>query len=384
MQRHALWIAVMNRRQQLTAQLQPLLDALGLEHWGLAALDRPLSFAWYRSWLDAGLHGDMHYLVEHAPIKELPQRKWPRAQTALVFAIPYYPHPAPQPTPLKQARVSLYAQGADYHFWFRERLQQICTHLQQAFPEHEFLAFTDSSPVLERDLARKAGLGWAGKNTCLIHPQKGSLFFLGEIYCSLPLEEEHDMARSDTEPQTVSGARPAFMSDHCGSCTRCLDICPTDAFIAPRVLDARKCISYLNIESRQVPDENLRAGIGDWLFGCDLCQTVCPFNQKRFAEQLDTSLQQALDAVQAEALIADLRYLLTASGKRIDKDFRGTPMARAGGFGLKRNALIVAGNRRLHALHNEIAALTDHERLGELAQWALRQLDAPVESLPAQ
>ncbi len=360
----------MSRRQQLAAQLQPLLDTLGLEHWGITALDKPLSFAWYRSWLDAGLHGEMSYLEAHAPIKEQPQRQWPRATSALVFAIPYYPHPAPLATPLRQARISLYAQGADYHFWFRERLQQICTHLQQLFPEHEFLAFTDSSPVLERDLARKAGLGWAGKNTCLIHPQKGSLFFLGEIYCSLPLDDSGD-AVTDT-PATI---RAPLMSDHCGSCTRCLDICPTDAFVAPRVLDARKCISYLNIESRQIPDEHLRVGIGDWLFGCDLCQTVCPFNQKRFGEQLETALQQSLDATQEEALISDLRYLLTASGKRIDKDFRGSPLARAGGFGLKRNALIVAGNRRLQALRSEIAALTTHQRLGELAQWALHQLD---------
>lgn len=345
--------------QRLRELLQDELPKCGLSHFGMTPLARPLSFDLYRDWLDAGLHGDMQYLVEHAPIKEEPRRQWPRVQSALVFAMPYHPHPEPVANwPLQQARVSLYAQGADYHFWFRDRLREIAALLQHQFPAEEFLCFTDSSPVLERDLAHRAGLGWVGKNTCLIHPQKGSLFFLGEIYSSLSLQ-----------PNPTP-----LMPDYCGSCTRCLDICPTEAIIEPRKLDARRCISYLNIESRKLAPVELRAGIGDWLFGCDLCQTVCPWNQKLFNHTLDVSLQQPLTDNEQQVLIDDLRYLLTASGKRLEKDFYGTPLARAGSFGLKRNALVVIGNRKLHALRAEVGQLTSHDKLGEQAQWTLAQL----------
>lgn len=300
----------------------------------------------------------MKYLEEHAAIKESPQIKWPRAQSALVFAMPYFPHPQGNINfPLKNARVSLYAQGMDYHFWFRERMQQLCTTLKEQFPEEEFLSFTDSSPILERDLAKRAGLGWVGKNTCLIHPKKGSLFFIGEIYTSLKMNTEF-------EP----------LPDFCGTCTRCIDICPTQALIEPRKMDARKCISYLTIESRTLPPEDLREKIGDWFFGCDLCQTVCPWNQKIFKGKLSTEATLSRSEDETLNLIEDLRYILSSSGKKLEKDFWGTPLARAGSFGLKRNALIVAGNMKLQDLQKEIQNLLGHEKLGELAQWTLSKL----------
>lgn len=342
----------------MTSLIEKNLTDLGFSHFGFAPLDKPLSFEFYRQWLEEGLHGEMNYLLEHAPIKENPQSKWPRARTALIFAMPYFPHPESSgKSPLKQARISLYAQGADYHFWFKERLRQLCLRLQELFPEEEFLPLTDSSPVLERDLGKKAGLGWVGKNTCLIHPKKGSLFFLGEIYSSLQIETIY-------EP----------LPDFCGTCTRCLDICPTGALIEPRKMDARKCISYLTIESRQIPPEELRSQIGDWFFGCDLCQTVCPWNQKAFKGQLSIDKTLPLNQNEEQLLLEDLRYILSASGKRISKDFAGTPLARAGSFGLKKNALIVAANRGFQSLAPEIKALTEHEKLGELANWALKKL----------
>ncbi|WII70887.1 tRNA epoxyqueuosine(34) reductase QueG [Bdellovibrio sp. 22V] len=334
------------------------IEELGFSHFGFTSLSKPLSFEFYREWLNEGLHGDMKYLEEHAPIKENPQSKWPRAQSALVFAIPYYPHPERKTDfPLKQARVSLYAQGMDYHFWFKERMGVLCKKLQELFPGEEFLPFTDSSPVLERDLAKRAGLGWVGKNTCLIHPKKGSLFFIGEIYSSLNMQTEFSP-----------------LPDFCGTCTRCIDVCPTGALLEPRKMDARKCISYLTIESRQVPAEDLREKIGDWFFGCDLCQTVCPWNQKVFKGQLSIEKSLPLNDNDEQLLVEDLRYILTASGKKIGRDFLGTPLARAGSFGLKRNALIVVANRRLHSLTNEVSELQTHEKLGELAQWTLTQL----------
>lgn len=345
--------------QEMKSLIDGTLTDLGFSHFGFAPLSKPLSFDFYREWIDQGLHGDMTYLADHAKIKENPQSKWPRAQSALVFAMPYFPHPEKKSEfPLKQARISLYAQGMDYHFWFKDRMKSLCTDLQKLFPEEEFLAFTDSSPVLERDLAKQAGLGWVGKNTCLIHPKKGSLFFIGEIYTSLKIQTEFSP-----------------LPDFCGTCTRCLDICPTGALIEPRKMDARKCISYLTIESRQIPAEELRPQIGDWFFGCDLCQTVCPWNQKAFKGQLSIEKSLSLNAPEEALLVEDLRYILSASGKKISRDFSGTPLARAGSFGLKRNAMIVAVNRGLKELRPEIQALTEHEKLGELALWSLAKLE---------
>lgn len=333
-------------------------EDLGISHFGWVPLQRPLTFDLYRQWLTEGLHGDMTYLEDHAPIKEDPQQRWPRAQSALVFAMPYFPHPEKHPHPvLKGVRMSLYSQGLDYHHWFKDRMDSICKALQTKFPEDEFLPFTDSHPILERDLARRAGLGWVGKNTCLIHPKKGSLFFIGEIYSSLRVNNEI-----------------APLPDFCGNCTRCIDICPTGALIEPRKMDARKCISYLTIESRQAPPEELRTQIGDWFFGCDLCQTVCPWNQKIFKGQLSIETSLKLDKAEQQLLEDDLRYILTASGKKISKDFVGTPLARAGSFGLKKNALIVIANRKITNLIGEVNALLTHEKLGELAQWTLQQL----------
>lgn len=344
--------------EQIKEQIEGSLHELGFSHFGWTPLSRPLSFAYYENWIAEGLHGDMKYLAEHAPLKETPQKQWPRAQSALVFAMNYYPHPQPsQDFPLKEGRISLYAQGMDYHVWFKQRLQELCQRLQEKHPGEEFLCFTDSSPVLERDLAKRAGLGWVGKNTCLIHPKKGSLFFIGEIYTSLKMQESF-------EP----------LPDFCGTCRKCIDICPTQALVEPRKLDARKCISYLTIESRTVPAPELRPLIHDWLFGCDLCQTVCPWNQKVFKKNLNTDLQLTLEGSKEEALIADLRYLLQSSGKKLGRDFKGTALDRAGSFGLKRNALVVIGNRRLQSLRSEVEKYLEHEKLGELAQWTLQEL----------
>lgn len=344
--------------QEIAVLIETQVAELGFSHFGFSSLAKPLSFEFYQEWLNEGLHGDMKYLEEHAPIKESPQIKWPRAESALVFAIPYFPHPESKADfPLKKARVSLYAQGMDYHFWFRERMQKLCASLQQQFPGEEFLSFTDSSPILERDLAQRAGLGWVGKNTCLIHPKKGSLFFIGEIYTSLK-------AHTNLEP----------LPDFCGTCTRCIDICPTGALIEPRKMDARKCISYLTIESRTLPPEDLREKIGDWFFGCDLCQTVCPWNQKVFKGQLSTELSLNLSTQENDLLIEDLRYILSSSGKKLEKDFHGTSLSRAGSFGLKRNALVVVANKKLHTLQAEVAALVTHEKLGPLAEWTLGYL----------
>lgn len=330
----------------------------GFSHFGIAKLERPLTMDFYQQWLEEGLHAGMGYLKEHKDIKENPQLKWPTAKSAFVFAVKYYPHPEKiENPPLKSVRQSLYSQGFDYHHWFKFRMTQICEELKTQFSGHDFIAFTDSSPVLERDLARRAGLGWVGKNTCLIHPQQGSLFFIGEIYTSLDLNPEVKLTHN-----------------FCGNCTRCIDICPTNALVEPHKMDAGKCISYLTIESKEVPPEPLREKIGDWFFGCDLCQTVCPWNQKIFKNELDTELVLSLNSEEDDALTAELKEILISSGKQLAKRFKGTPLSRASAFGLKRNAIIVATNRKIYSLIPEIKNLIGDPKLNELCLWALEKL----------
>lgn len=347
-------------------QLKQFLDEQGpihgFTHGGWTRLEKPLSFDSYRTWIEQGRHGQMRYLEEHLPVKENPQRRYPQIRSAFVFAFPYLPAPAPEPLPLRHGRLALYARGEDYHFWLKRKLQSLITELQTRFPEADFEAHTDSSPLMERDLARRAGLGWVGKNTCVIHPQHGSLFLIGEVLCSL------DAPSTELAP----------VPDFCGTCRRCIDICPTQALVEPRILDARKCISYLTIESREIMAPALRPAIGDWLFGCDLCQTVCPWNQKVFRgrNELETAPLRSLTDGDRQGLIEELRWMLTASGKALEKALRGTPLARAGSFGLKRNSLVVAANQNLRELRPEVENLTSHSRLGELAQWTLQAWEA--------
>jgi epoxyqueuosine reductase len=206
---------------------------------------------------------------------------------------------------------------------------------------------------LERDLAYRAGLGWVGKNTCLIHPEKGSLFFIGQVLTSLPL---------------VSKSQPVH--DFCGTCDRCLRACPTQAFEAPRVLNATKCIAYWTIEARTAAPNSLRERFGDWFFGCDICQTVCPWNEKVFGKNLmaQLTLRQEPDPCD------DLRWILRASRKELARAFKNSPLSRARPAGLKRNALYVIGNLALHSLRPEVETCLAYPDLKEVAEWTLGRL----------
>jgi epoxyqueuosine reductase len=345
-------------------KLDARLRAEGFTNFGFAEVTTPFSIDLYDQWLSEGMNGEMDYLVRHAEDKREPTKFYKRAKTAIVVTQSYVPHPDPKDGwPLKSnAGIALYARGRDYHRFFHNRLRRLCAELAKEFPDDEFLSFTDAGPILERDLAARAGLGWIGKNTCLIDRKKGSLFLLGEIYTSL----EIPVARVD------------LSRDFCGTCTRCLDACPTGALIGPRKLDARKCISYLTIESKDEAPLGLREKIGSWLFGCDICQTVCPWNLKMHGtDKLDRHSQSS-----EEALVEDLRYLLTAPNRKLERDFEATPLARINGIGLKRNALVVAGNRKLSVLQPEIERHLDHPRIGALARWALEQIATPSITSP--
>lgn len=336
-------------------KLNDIIEAYNyFDDFGFSSLKKPLSLSFYESWLEKGYHGEMKYLKAHLDTKKDPQKLMKRARSAIVMTKNYLPHPEPKKI-LKNVRVALYAQGKDYHYWFQEKLNHLCKDLQKLYPSEEFIAFSDSKPVLERDLAYKAGLGWFGKNSCIINEKKGSLFFIGEIYTTLNL-------------QSFKPLHP----DRCGTCTKCIDACPTDAIVKNKTLDARKCISYLTIESKKNPPENLRSKIGDWLFGCDICQTVCPWNEKAFGvETFQTTSQKE----ERENLAEDLRWILENSNKQLQKNYADSPLSRAGANGLKRNAIVVATNKNLTELSSCIKNYLDHEKLSELAKWSLEQLE---------
>lgn len=308
----------------------------------------------YKTWLDQNQHASMNYLKEHLVAKENPDILLPGALTAIVFTAQYAPHPEPETLKIHHNKMALYAQGADYHFWFKEQMKTVIVDLKLKYPKHHFIAFTDSAPILERDLAYQAGLGWFGKNSCLIHPKKGSFFHIGEILTTLPLEDQ----------------QTAPIHDFCGSCNRCVEACPTQAIHSNKTINSHLCISYLTIESKTNPPENLRAQIGDQLFGCDICQTVCPWNEKQFKNELWFQKQKTLTPV-SDGLIAELKSLLSMSGKQFQKTFYGSPFLRAGHIGLKRNAIIVATNLKITELIADIQNHKDHPKLAELCDWSL-------------
>ncbi len=331
-----------------------ILEELNFHRYGFAKLSKPVSMDYYMSWIESGYAGSMKYLKTHIPMKSDPQQLLPKAQSAIVVAMSYVPHPHAEDFEfsLKTAR---YAQGYDYHFWLKKQLDKVIERLQGIYPHETFRAFTDSAPVLERDLAVRAGLGWVGKNTCVLDQKSGSMFFIGEIYTTLDVAITLELH-----------------ADRCGTCTRCIDACPTQAILEPRKLDARRCISYLTIESKEVPPPELRPLIGNHYFGCDICQTVCPWNQKAFASQLQEPLQSQEDVLE------DLKFILNASNSQIEQYFKGTPLMRAPAWAHKRNALVVIANLKLKSLRLEVEKLCTHPRLSELAQWSLTQITSAL------
>jgi epoxyqueuosine reductase len=325
----------------------------GVSHSGVTPLSKPLSLDVYKNWIAEQMHGEMHYLQTHCEAKESPQSLLPSARSAIVFTVPYkHPESELESFPLQHLQVAKYAQGKDYHFWLQGLVNRICVDLKKLFNNDEFLGFTDSSPVMERDLAYRAGLGWFGKNSCIISRAKGSYFLIAEIYTS--------MAISSNAPMTP---------DHCGTCNRCVEACPTQAINDNRTLDARKCISYWTIESKTIPPKDLRSKFEGWFFGCDICQDVCPWNGKLKDLLPPVSLPNG-----SKELTDELRWILTSSNNELERQFTGTPLVRARGRGLKRNALIVIAHKKLNALLPEVTEYVSHKDLGELAQWTLQEL----------
>ncbi|HSB89376.1 MAG TPA: tRNA epoxyqueuosine(34) reductase QueG [Anaerolineales bacterium] len=322
---------------------------LGFSLAGISTADPPPHLDAYRGWLSQARHGEMAYLARADAVerREDPRRILPECRSILVLAWPYEP-PSP---PATRGRIAAYARGPDYHDVLLDRIgpwvSAMEARLGRSFP---FRAYTDTGPLLERELAQRAGLGWIGKNTCLIHPRRGSYFLLAEILLSLALVPD-----------------PPFGADRCGSCTRCLDACPTDCILPDRTLDARRCISYLTIEHRgRIPVE-LRESIGDWLFGCDVCQQVCPWNI-RFAERA---------AVPSASVELDMADILSLDDDEIRRRTKGTALRRTGRAGLVRNAAMVAANTGAHDLVPALARRLKGDpdpTVRQHAAWALGRL----------
>jgi len=249
----------------LEHQITQWAKELGFSQVGIADVDLGENEAYLQKWLDAGYHGSMDYMARHGSKRSRPQELIPGTCRVISLRMDYL---SPDTQPLEvlaspdKAYISRYTLGRDYHKLIRKRLATLAKRIEAEAEGGQYRAFVDSAPVLERAIAERAGLGWIAKNTMLINSAAGSWFFLGEIYTDLPLEP--------SVPQT---------SKHCGSCTACLDICPTGAFTGPFQLDARKCISYLTIEHKGSIDPALRPLMGNRIFGCDDCQLVCPWNK---------------------------------------------------------------------------------------------------------
>jgi epoxyqueuosine reductase len=307
--------------QELTIELKAAAERLGFGPVGIAPAVSPTGLGRLHEWLAAGYAGEMTYLETRREAYSHPRHVLDGVQSILVLAMNYRTR-EPAPAQAGQGRVSRYAWGGDYHELIRERLDQLSALVRERVPGAAVRGVVDTAPLLERELAQQAGLGWIGKNTLLLNRRAGSWFFLAALLTDVELEFD--------QPHE---------SDHCGTCRACLDACPTGAFVDAYVLDPRRCISYLTIESRtSIPDE-LRPGVGEWLFGCDICQEVCPWNRE--APVVDEPSFQPTSGATALDLI-ELFYL---SDEQFRARFRHTPLWRPKRRGILRNAAIVLGNQ---------------------------------------
>lgn len=343
--------------QELTVALKQEARRLGFAAAGACPAVAPEGIDRLRRWLHAGYAGQMRWLPERAAAYEHPRHVLDGARSLLMLALNYR-SAEPRPAATGQGRISRYAWGpADYHDVIHERLRLLRQFHLALRPQAQVRGVVDTAPLLEREFARQSGLGWIGKNTLLLGKESGSWFFLAALLTDSELAYD--------EP---------FEADHCGTCRACLDACPTSAFPRPYVLDATRCISYLTIELREQVPRELRRGLGDWLFGCDVCQDVCPWN--RHAPVTHDAAFQPLPASDP----VELGKLFELDDEAFRTRFRTTPLWRARRRGLLRNAALILGNQRCGSALPALAqGLDDPEPLVRAAcAWALGQL--PVEA----
>jgi epoxyqueuosine reductase len=349
-------------KPKLRTELERKATELGFCAIGIARADAaPKTAERLRAWLASGAHGDMIWMAQTAARRASPAGLWPEVRSVISLGMSY----APEGDPLALAgradlgRISVYAQGADYHDVVKRALKALARWLV-AEAGCDLKVFVDTAPVMEKPLAEAAGIGWQGKHTNLVSRSDGSWLFLGAIYTNLDLGE--DLPGDEAH------------AERCGSCTACLDICPTDAFPAPFQLDARRCISYLTIEHKGPIPGEFRAAIGNRIYGCDDCLAVCPWN--RFAEAARANKAFLPRAELAAPALADLLRLDDAAFRKV---FAGSPIKRIGRGRMVRNAAIAAGNSGLAELRPVLQALVDDADavVAEAAAWALGRLSAP-------
>ncbi len=358
----------MKGKSQLKSALAEKAAELGFAACGVARADAaPATAGRLQAWLDSGCHGDMIWMEETAARRGSPAGLWPEVRSVISLGMSYAP--AGDPLALESSpdrgRISVYAQGADYHDVVKKALKALARWLIEAAKAQEpgaaadLKVFVDTAPVMEKPLAEAAGLGWQGKHTNLVSRSDGSWLFLGAIYTTLELE-----------PDELHAVR-------CGSCTRCLDICPTDAFPAPFQLDARRCISYLTIEHKGPIPEEFREAIGNRIYGCDDCLAVCPWNRFADAARAHRAFLPR-DELKAPAL-ADLLQLDDPAFRKL---FAGSPIKRIGRNRMVRNAAIAAGKSGRGEMipHLQVLSGDEDEVVAEAARWALARLSA----LPAR
>ncbi len=329
------------------AQLQEWASALGLSFLGAAPVGLPLAEdrERLRVWQERQQHGGMAFMARPPELLTTPHQLMPSATSLVSFAAFYDRGPAPHSLPVGFGRVARYAWGRDYHRVLKRTLELLVAKVTSALGRPvQARIFSDAVPLLERAIGREVGGGFVGKNTMLIQPSgRGSFFFLCEVLWDVEVEDQKEV-RSPSENQ-----------GSCGSCTRCVTRCPTEAFPEPYVLDARRCISYLSIEKRGALTEWERAALGEWVFGCDVCQEVCPFNHQALKAESPASLVQ-LSASSGVGHRLDLKELLTlrTDGEFVER-FGGTALMRTKREGLLRNASVVAGNTVAEQLVDQLS-----------------------------
>lgn len=338
-------------------------SSLGFQHIGISDIDLTEHQRHLDQWLEKNFHGTMHYMEHHGDKRSHPEQLLPGTIRVISARLDYLPDAAAMETVLAnkdKAYISRYALGRDYHKLMRKRLAKLAEIISEKITatnfnrSHSYRAFVDSAPVLERGLAEKAGLGWIGKNTMLINSKAGSWFFLGEIYTDLPLPID-----------------PPQHTEHCGSCTSCIETCPTQAIIAPNQLDARRCISYLTIELRGSIPEDLRPLIGNRIYGCDDCQLVCPWN--KFANPSNEADFQPRNNLAS----AELIDLFNWSEQEFLHRTKGSAIRRIGYECWLRNIAVALGNSTNTVLAGAaLSAKKDHPSalVREHVSWALKQL----------
>ncbi len=367
------------------SQIQLWARELGFSQIGVAGVDLSTAEAGLSAWLAAGFHGDMHYMAAHGLKRARPAALIPGTVSVITARMDYLPRMDAADSADWQARelarldrpgeavISVYARGRDYHKVMRSRLQKLGERIAEHVGQLGHRAFTDSAPVLEAELAARSGQGWRGKHTLLLNRDAGSMFFLGEIYV--------DMALPPSEP----------VSAHCGSCSACIDVCPTQAIVAPHRLDARRCISYLTIEHAGSIPLELRALIGNRIYGCDDCQLVCPWN--KFAQRSalpDFDERTGLTGQQLQTLFgwSEAEFLHFTEGsaiRRIGHERWLRNLAVAMGNALRTATEGVAGDVDVRALQASLLSQSQNasEVVREHVQWALLQAGISAEH-PAQ